>query len=134
MQRMQNVGNLDNINTALLKGLSRGGWLYPFSDIVNLVIISYLIIHDIATKPEFFFSFSQRLIAFNSFSVIAKHEHEEVSIPSTLPCSNKYEPVTIVKMALYICTDVLLNNLCCKKNDQFMSQKLAKKPKLQTLR
>ena len=114
-----------NINTVLIKGLSRGGFLHPSTDMVNLVI------NNIAKKPEIFSVFSQRLLVFNS--ILASCENKEVSIPYTLPYSNVHEPFIIIKMALHICTNVLLNNFCFKRINQLMSQKLVKKRKLQTL-
>ena len=40
------IGNVDDIHSSLIKGLSRGGFLYPPSDMVNLVLVSYLVINN----------------------------------------------------------------------------------------
>jgi len=98
---------------------------------VNIALISYLVINDITERPEFFSAVSQRMLACNS--ILAACENEEVSLPYTTQCSNNHAPVKILRMTLYICTNVLLNNLCSKKNDQVALRKLAKKRKLQTL-
>ena len=49
------IGNVDDIQCSLIKGLSRGGLLYPSSDMVNLVLVSCLVI-VLVERTDFFFS------------------------------------------------------------------------------
>ena len=49
------------------------------------------------------------------------------------PCSSNHESIQLVKMAIYTCVNILLNNYCFMKNDVLGAAKLAKRRKLATL-
>ena len=48
-------------------------------------------------------------------------------------CSFDYKPMLLLKMAMFICISILLNNHCFMKNDELDAAKLAKQRKLKTL-
>ena len=48
-------------------------------------------------------------------------------------CENCHDPRTTVKMACWICSNILLNNYCFERNDLLTNDKLSEKRKLQTL-
>ena len=80
---------------------------------------------------EFVKSFSQRALSINS--ILAALEDEQLSLESLIMCSSDHKPMLSMKMAVFICTNILLNNYCFMKNDELSAAKLAKRRKLQTL-
>jgi len=60
-------------------------------------------------------------------------EAEYFSFLSWGKCERKHDSRTIVNMAYWICSNILLNNYCFKRNDRLTRDKLSKKRKRQTL-
>ena len=44
-----------------------------------------------------------------------------------------HEPIHVTKMIVWICTNILWNNLCFKKNDKLVQESQSKKRKMLTL-
>ena len=48
-------------------------------------------------------------------------------------CECGHEPIHVTKMIIWVCTKILLNNLCFKKNDKLVQESQSKKRKIRTL-
>ena len=103
----------------------------PSTDMVRIALVSYLVITKICESDEYQKCSSQRDFAVKlSQSVL---EAEDFSFLSWGKCARKLDSRTIVNMACWICSNILLNNYCFKRNDRLTCDKLSKKRKLQTL-
>ena len=80
---------------------------------------------------EFVKSFSQPGLSINS--ILTALEDEQLLLESSIMCSSDHKPMLLMKMALLICTNILLKNQCFMKNDELGAAKPAKRRKLQTL-
>ena len=116
---------------SLIKGISRGSLLYPSSDMVHIVLISYIVIEKITKCEQFLRAPSQRALAVNT--ILIALDNDEITLSDVLNCNSGHDPSKIIKMTAYICANVLLNNYCFMKNDTICSSKLAKRRKMQTL-
>ena len=105
--------------------------MYPSDDIMRVAFISNIAIQKLTSFDEFVKSFSQRALSINS--ILAALEDEQLSLESLIMCSFDHKPMLSMKMAVFICTNILLNNYCFMKNDELSAAKLAKRRKLQTL-
>ena len=128
---VSNNGNENSFNHSLIKGLDKGKLLYPSDDIVRVPVISNIVIHKLTSFDEFVKFFSQRALCINS--ILAALEDEQLLLESSIMCSSNHKPMLLMKMAVFICTNILLNNYCFMKNDELGAAKLAKRRKLQTL-
>ena len=126
-----NNGDEDSFNNSLIKGINRGSLIYPSSDIVNIALISYITVQKITEYDQFLKSHSQRALIVNTIMSVLQDELFLFDFLS--PCSLSHEPIEIVKMTVYTCTNILMNNYCFRKNDVLGAAKLAKRRKLQTL-
>ena len=115
----------------MIKGLDRGELLYPSDDIVRIALISNIVIQKLTSFDEFVKSFSQPGLSINS--ILAALEDEQLSLEFSIMCSSDHKTMLLMKMAVFICTNILLNNYCFMKNDELGAAKLAKRRKLQTL-
>ena len=126
-----NNENENSFNHSLIKGLDRGKLLYASDDIIQVALISNIVIQKLMHFDKFVKSSFQRAVSFNS--ILAALEDEQLSLESSITCSFNHKPMLLMKMAVFICTNILLNNYCFMKNDELGAAKLAKRRKLQTL-
>ena len=125
-----NDGNIiNNFNNSLIKGISKGGLLYPSCDMAHIVLISYIVFDKICKHEEFLKSHCHRLLVINT--ILSALDDELLLFD--FECSAGHEPTKLTNMAVFICASVLLNNYCFAKNDNLEAAKLAKRRKLQTL-
>ena len=115
----------------MFKGLDRRKLLYPSDHIERVALISNIVIQKLTGFDEFVKSFSQRALSINS--ILAALEDEQLSLESSIMCSSNHKPMLLMKMAVFICTNILLNNYCFMKNDELGAAKPAKRKNLQTL-
>ena len=99
--------------------------LHRSADIAHAVLISCLVVQKITECDEFLRSHSQRALAINT--VMAVLEDEVLLLDLYTRCSSSHEPITLVKMAVFEGTKILLNIYCFVKNDVLEAKKLAKK-------
>ena len=59
------VGEIQAIENELISKLTRGGLLYPSSDIVQMVMINYIVVDKLSELVEFHFSVSPRQLIFD---------------------------------------------------------------------
>ena len=126
---VSNNENKNSFNHSLTKGLDKGKLLYSSHDILRGALISNIVIQKLTSFDEFF---SQRALSINS--ILAPLEDEQLSLESSIMCSSNHKPTLLIKMAVFICTNILLNNYCFMENDELGAAKLAKRRKLQTLK
>lgn len=119
----------NNFNNGLIKGISRGGLLYPSCDMAHVVLISYIVFDKVCKHEEFLKSHCHRSLVINT---ILSALDDEVLL-FDFDCSAGHEPTKLTNMAVFICANVLLNNYCFVRNDGLGAAKLAKRRKLQTL-
>ena len=73
---------------------------------------------------EFLRSNSQRALSVNS--ILARLEDEVLLLDFLAPCMSNHESIRLVKLAIYSCVNILLNNYCFMKNDLFGAAKFQK--------
>ena len=103
-------GNDTSFNYSLIKGIRRGSLLYPNADILHIGLISYIVIQKIACFDEFLRSNSQRALSVNS--ILATQEDEVLLLDFLALCSPNHESIQLVKISIYTCVNILLNNYC----------------------
>ena len=96
----------DSFNHSLIKGLDREKLLYPLDDIVRVALISNIVIQKLTSFDEFVKSFFQRALSINS--ILAALEDEQLSLEYSIMCSSDHKPMLLMKMAVFICTNILL--------------------------
>ena len=124
-------GDTQSIDSSMIKGLSRGGLIYPSYEIVSVVLVSYVVINKMLEMDEFHKSHSQRLLAMNT--IISVVESENIYVLYDNRCANGHELSALIKMIVWACVNIILNNFCFKKNDEVAISRLAKRRKLSTL-
>ena len=124
-----NDGNSNSFNNSLIKGISRGGLLYPSCDMVRFVLVSYLVFEKICELEEFLKSQCHRSLVINT--ILSALDDELILYD--FECSSGHELIKIMNMSVFTCANVLLNNYCFAKNNVLEAAKLAKRRKLQTL-
>jgi len=122
----------DVIKASFIKGISQGGLLFASPEMVRIALISYLVIINICESDEYQDCPSQCDFGVKlSQSVL---EAKDFPFFSWCMCKGNHDLHTVVKMACWIYSNILLNNYCFKRNDQLSCDKLlSKKRKLQTL-
>ena len=114
----------------MIKGLSRGGLIYPSYEIVNVALISYLTTNKLLEIDNFCKAHSQCLLAMNS--IISALESENILFENENKCANGHELGKLVKKIVWACVNIILNNFCFKKNNEVKINRLAKRRKLAT--
>ena len=94
-----------------------------------MIVTSYLIANILAETKEFQFSPSQRQLIIQATALDA----EEFVFFYEDACECGHEPIHVTKMLVWVCTNILLNNLCFKKNDKLVQESHSKKRKIRTL-
>ena len=126
-------GNVDNLQNELIKKTFPGGLLYPTTDVVHIVLISYIVINKISDTDEFKGSTCHRLATettpYSVFHPLWKMKN--FCFFTKNKCINGHERVKLTKMIVWSCTNTLLNNYCFKKKDSIFNDKFAKR-KLKT--
>ena len=116
------AGSLEN---SLISSISRGNLLYPSSDAVHIVTVTYIVMNKICENETFQRSFSQRDYLVNcTLSVL---EDEEFELLHEKNCENNHEMCKVVKMIVWSCANKLLSNYCSKRNDTTLSANLTKR-------
>lgn len=131
LRLVSNDGDQNSFGNSLIKGINRGSLLYPSSAMVHIALVYYIVFQKIASYEEFLKSRCQRSQVIDS--ILCTLDDELVSLDFDSECSSGHEPSNLIKMTVYICSNVLLNNYCFVKNDVLGAAKLAKRRKLQTL-
>ena len=121
-----------NFQTSLIRGLSRGGLLYRSQEFVDIVLICYIAIIKLVKIDTFYRASSQRKVAVNSCLAVLEAECMLHNNEANFCTEHNY--TALVEMTVWVCTNVLLNNLCFKKNDDLCTKRLSKKRKLGTLK
>ena len=115
----------------MIKGLSRGGLLYPTQDVIGIVLVCYVTIKKLSESDSFYTSSSQRKLAVNTCLTVLDGECLMNSGHANFCATHDYSE--LVKMVVWATTNILLNNLCLKKNDEARTERLSKRRKLNTL-
>ena len=127
-----NIGEVEAIENELISRMTRGGLLYPCSDIVQMVMINYIVVNKLSETAEFQSSLSQRqLVLETTLSTLDSEELNRFFFKES--CNNNHEPTRVAKLVLWSSTNTLLNNLCFKNNDKLVQNKRSRKRKLQTV-
>ena len=121
-----------NFQTSLILGLSKGGLLYPSQEFVDIVLICYIAITKLVKIDTFYRTSSPRKVAVNSCSAVLEPECMFHNNEANICTEHNY--TALVEMTVWLCTNVLLNNLCFKKNDDLCTKRLSKKRKFGTLK
>ena len=120
-----------SIENALISRITRSGLLYPSSDVIHIATTNYIIVNKLAKTDEFKLAPSQRqLVVHITMSAL---DEEDFLFFYEEACENNHKLVNITKMLVWSCTNILLNNLCFKNNDNLAQEKQGKKRKLQTV-
>ena len=104
---VSNHGKENSFNNSLIKGINTGSLLYPSSDIVHVALVSYIVFQKIIGSEEFLRSSCQRALTMNS--ILAALDDELLELDFANECNSKHEPVKLVKIAVYTCTNVIRN-------------------------
>ena len=67
-------GDINNIQSSLISGITRGGLLYPSEDMVYFALVSYLVTDKLIALKEFLNVPSQRLTAVSSIMAVLENE------------------------------------------------------------
>ena len=127
-----NIGEVEAIENELISRMTRGGLLYPSSDIVQMVMINYVVVNKLSETAEFQSSLSQRqLVLETTLSTLDSEELNMFFFKESF--NNNHEPTRVAKLVLWSSTNTLLNNLCFKNNDKLVQNKRSRKRKLQTV-
>ena len=121
-------GNVDDFQITMIKGLSRGGILYPTQDVIGIVLVCYVTIKKLSKSDSFYTSSSQRKLAVNTCLTVLDGECLMNSGHANFCATHDYSE--LVKMVVWATTNILLNNLCLKKNDEIRTERLSKRRKL----
>ena len=125
------TADVQYIEASFTEGISRGGLVLPSPEMVRIALVRYSVIIKLCESNEFRKCSSQRDCAVKL--LLSFLEAEDFPFFLMDNCENCHDPRTIVKMACWICSNILLNNYCFKRNDLLTNDKLSKKRKLQTL-
>ena len=104
-----------NFETSLIRGLSREGLFYPSQEFVDIALICYITITKLVKIDTFYRASSQRKVAVNSCLAVLEAECMFHSNEAHFCTAHNY--TALVEMIVWVCTNVLLNNLCFKKDD-----------------
>ena len=126
------VNNMENtLANYLIKGVSRGSFLYPSPRLLHIITVSYLAMNKICESEDFQSAPSQcNCLVLCSINLL---DNEDFTLLEEV-CENGQDDRKIVKMILWCCANIFLNNYCFKRNDNTLTARLTKKKKLQTLR
>ena len=124
-QIVSSSGNVDDFQIAMIKDLSRG-LLYPTHDVIGVVLVCYLTIKKFSESDNFCRS-SQPKLAVNTCLAVLDGELMMNSGLANFCASHDYGE--FAKMILWASTNILLNNLCFKKNDEVRIKRLSKRSK-----
>ena len=115
-----------NFQTNLVRGLSRGGFSYPSQEFVDIALICYITIAKLVKIDTFYRASSQSKVAVNSCLAVLEAESMLHKNEAHFCTAHNYT-------AVWVCTNVLLNNLYFKMMI-YAPQRLSKKRKLGTLK
>jgi len=93
--------------------------------------MSYLFITRVCKSDEYQKCSSQRDFAVKLWQSVL--EADDFPFLSWGNCESKHDSLTVVNMACWICSNILLNDYGFKRSDQLTCDKLSKKRKLQIL-
>ena len=127
-----NIGEVEAIENNLISRMTRGRLLYFCSDIVQMVLVNYIIVNKLAETAEFQSAMSQRQLVLDS-TMSAPESEELNSFFFRDNCKTDYETIKVAKFIFWASTNTLLNNLCFKNNDKLVQDKRSKRRKLQTV-
>ena len=122
---------MNDFQNSVIKGISRGGLLYPTKDIVDVVLVSYLVIRKLSENELFYRATLQRKLCVDTTLTFLDSE-EMLQCTETEFCS-KHKYVELIHKVVWVCSNTILNKLCFQKNDEVISERLAKRHKLKTL-
>ena len=126
------VGEIQAIENELISKMTRGGLLYPSSDIVQMVMINCIVVNKLSKIAELHFSMSQHQLVFDTtMCAIASEELNSFIFKES--CKNNHGSLRLAKLILWASTNTLLNYLCFKYNDKLVQEKRTKRRKLQTV-
>ena len=117
------VGDVGSIKNVLISQTTRGGLLYPWSDIVHIVKANYITVNKLAKADEFKLTPSQHQLV--HITMFALDEEDFLFYMK--------KPVKITEMLIWSCSNILLKNLCFENSDNLAQEKQGKKGKLQTV-
>ena len=115
-----------------IKGLDRGGLLYPNCTVVNVVMFCYIVVNKLSREPTFISSSRQRDIVVE----VTYRTMMEVDLCFVSGCCESgHSSEKLLKIVIMASANTLLNNFSSKQNDNICFGKLdkCKKRKLQTL-
>lgn len=119
---------LDNDENSYILNCSRGGLCYPKSEILDVIIYSYIIVQKLISdtyEKRFLECENQRLVAIKL--ILFSIKDKEIYNLSSL-CKDHGLNVTIQKI-VKCSVNTLLNNFCKKKNNEILQRKKMLKPK-----
>ena len=94
-----------------------------------MIVTSYLMVNTLAEIKEFQFSPYQRQLIIHATFMSALNAEELVFFYEDA-CECGHEPIYVTKMIVWVCANILLNNLCFKKNDKLVQESQSKKRKI----
>lgn len=123
-------GDETSLQNSYIKGITRGGLLYPNMDMIKIVQINHLVLEKLLGDESFLKSSCQRALVVNTTLQVILDENLDMVAREI--CSNGHTSLKVIRMAIWITTNSLLNNYSSTKNDELVDSS-AKKRKIQTL-
>ena len=104
-QLTSTVGEIQAIEDDLISKVTRGGLFYPSSDIVQMVMINYIVVDKLSELAEFHFSMSQRQLIFDT-TMRAIEAEELNSFIFKESCKNNHDSLRLAKFILWASTNI----------------------------
>lgn len=119
-----------NKNYSLIQNLDRGGLLCPVPAVINLVMYNYITLDKIVNDSDGFFNIQnqKQLLIDATFKIL---ESNDMLLQDIVSDCHKSD--VVCRFLLSASSNIMLNNLCSKKNDRRQGGTQFKKRKLQTL-
>ena len=107
-----------SIKNALIFRIIRGGFLYPLSDVVYIATDNYISVNKLGKIDEFKLApFQRQFVVHTTMSAL---DEEDFFFFYEEACENNHKLVNITEMLIWSFTNVLLNNLYLKNNDNIV--------------
>jgi hypothetical protein len=112
-------------NYSLIKNLTRGSLLYPKENVIDLVMLQYILFTKlIKNYEEQFFNVYNKRAFF--VKLVQKYFAEEEYTLNMAGCTS-HKDIDIAELIIKTTTNTLLKNFCANKNDQLEKKKAGRK-------
>lgn len=122
--------NDSNPSHKLISVSDRGGLKYPHNDVVNIIMINYIVVQKLVSdkfENDFLHVRNQRNLVVHLVTCQLTDELHHLDV-----CDNGHTVEYIINRIIHMTTNTLLKNYCSKKND-IKKNEPSKKRKLSTL-